>query len=150
MQTVQAHYSQHLGPVYTWMAGGVPAAIERGRAELTSLGLLAREAGFAIDLGAGFGMHAIPLAQTGLAVVAVDTSEALLAELVRHAADLSIETVQADIVGFAGRRERKPDVVLCMGDTLTHLPSRQAVESLLGEAAAALNAAGRFVLTFRD
>jgi len=37
-----------------------------------------------------------------------------------------------------------------MGDTLTHLPCLEAVESLLTEVAVALNAAGRFVLTFRD
>ncbi len=150
MQSVQAHYAQHLAPIYAWMAGGVPAAIERGRTELTSLGLIPGKAGFAVDLGAGFGMHAIALAQSGLTVLAVDSSAELLAELARHADGLSLQTTQADIVGFTARLERRADVLLCMGDTLTHLPSLEAVESLLTEAAAALNVAGRLVLTFRD
>lgn len=37
--------------------------------------------GLAIDLGAGFGMHAVPLARAGWRVVAVDASPILLAEL---------------------------------------------------------------------
>jgi hypothetical protein len=132
------------------MAGGVPAAIERGRAELTSLGLACGETGLAVDLGAGFGMHAIPLARSGREVVAIDTSAELLAELARHAGGLSIETLQADIAGFAGRLARKAQLLLCMGDTLTHLPALEAVESLIAGAGAAVNATGRFVLTFRD
>jgi len=88
------------------MVGGVPAAIERARAELISLGLTSVKAGFAIDLGAGFGMHSIALAQSGSTVLAVDSSTELLAELARQAVGLPIEAVQADIVGFTSRLER--------------------------------------------
>ncbi len=42
------------------------------------------------------------------------------------------------------------DVVLCMGDTLTHLPGRSAVEALADEAIAALSPGGVFCATFRD
>jgi hypothetical protein len=40
--------------------------------------------------------------------------------------------------------------VLCMGDTLTHLPTLAAVDQLLGDVAAVLVEPGVFVATFRD
>lgn len=35
-RTVQEHYDQHLGPIYTWMMGGMDAAIERGQREVSA------------------------------------------------------------------------------------------------------------------
>ena len=37
MSSVTEHYATHLGPVYTWMAGGVEAAIARGAKEIEAL-----------------------------------------------------------------------------------------------------------------
>jgi hypothetical protein len=44
----------------------------------------------------------------------------------------------------------QPRVVLCMGDTLTHLPTLGSVESLLKSVAAGLARGGVFAATFRD
>ena len=54
MATVQAHYANHLVPIYLWMVGGMEAALNAGTADLASW-LPGR--GVAVDLGAGFGMH---------------------------------------------------------------------------------------------
>lgn len=59
MTSVEAHYETLLAPIYLWMAGGAEAAFSAGAKDLE--GLLGAP-GFAVDLGAGFGMHAIPLA----------------------------------------------------------------------------------------
>ncbi|WP_224787783.1 hypothetical protein [Pseudomonas fluorescens] len=59
--TVADHYETHLAPVYLWMAGGFDAAVSRGEAEIEAV-LPNRASGTtAVDLGAGFGMHTIPL-----------------------------------------------------------------------------------------
>jgi hypothetical protein len=150
MQSVRDHYSKHLGPIYSWMSGGVDAALERGNAELTTLGLGPGKTAVAVDLGAGFGMHSIPLARRGFSVLAIDTSAELLRELAEHASELPVRTVEADISSFRKHLEGDADVVLCMGDTLTHLPSIESVESLISEVAATLNESGVFVLSFRD
>lgn len=42
------------------------------------------------------------------------------------------------------------DAIVCMGDTLTHLPARDDVSRLLSEAYGALRPGGRLVLAFRD
>ena len=81
MATMADHYTNLLGPVYTWMVGDVDAALARSDLELDALSLPSQGAGTAVDLGAGFGMHAIPLARRGFSVVAIDSYQPLLQEL---------------------------------------------------------------------
>lgn len=151
MDSVLSHYESFLAPIYSWMTGGADAAFARGGAELDSLRLIPLRAGaVALDLGSGFGMHSIPLARKGFSVIAVDSSAALLRELRGHAGALSIQTVEADLLDFPQCLAGPADVILCMGDTLTHLASRQAIKSLCEQAAAALMPGGTFVLSFRD
>jgi len=150
MTTVQEHYDRHLGPVYTWMAGGIESALARGAAELDAIGVPPRGKGVAVDLGAGFGMHAMELARRGYRVIAVDTCDALLDELRANAVGLPVDIVHDDLLAFARHLPGKADLVLCMGDTLTHLPDEASVATLVGAAAEALAPAARFVASFRD
>jgi 2-polyprenyl-3-methyl-5-hydroxy-6-metoxy-1,4-benzoquinol methylase len=149
-KTVDAHYADHLGPVYTWMIGDIDAAFSRSDRELDVLPLPPKAGGSAVDLGAGFGLHAIPLARRGFRVVAIDTYAPLLKELVSRKGSLPIRTVNADLLAFRAHTPKPMDVIVCMGDTLTHLPNQSCVESLLGDVAASLNPGGLFVATFRD
>jgi 2-polyprenyl-3-methyl-5-hydroxy-6-metoxy-1,4-benzoquinol methylase len=148
--TVADHYEKHLGPIYTWMVGGADAAISRSVAELDALPLPSKAGGTAVDLGAGFGMHAIPLARRGFSVVAIDTYDPLLEELVSRKGSLPIRTVNADLLAFRTHIAAPIDVIMCMGDTLTHLPNHSSVESLFRDVAASLVPGGLFAATFRD
>jgi 2-polyprenyl-3-methyl-5-hydroxy-6-metoxy-1,4-benzoquinol methylase len=142
------HYESHLGPIYSWMLGDMDAAFARSDLELESLGLPA--AGTAIDLGAGFGLHALPLARRGFSVIALDACQPLLDELRSRAGTLPIRTVNANLLAFREHIERPMDAILCMGDTLTHLPDTGSVESLFTDVAASLKDGGIFAATFRD
>jgi len=150
MPSVAEHYERVLSPVYAWMAGGAEAAIATGGEELEALNLGLAPHARVVDLGCGFGMHAIPLARAGARVLAVDTSAQLLAELARLAGDLEIEPVQDDLLSFRAHLDEKAAAVFCMGDTLTHLPEHTNLDFLVQEVAEALAPAGRFVLSFRD
>lgn len=150
MSQTTEHYARYLAPVYAWMVGGADEAVRRGRQELLDLGLLDPPAVYAVDLGAGLGMHSIPLERNGSRVLAVDSSALLLGELRRHDPCAAITTVEDDLLNFPAYLHGVPDLVLCMGDTLTHLPDRTAVASLFSLVAEHLWASGRFVLTFRD
>jgi 2-polyprenyl-3-methyl-5-hydroxy-6-metoxy-1,4-benzoquinol methylase len=150
-KAVDDHYTDLLGPVYTWMVGDIGAALARSDAELNVLPAPApNEGAVAVDLGAGFGLHAIPLAQRGFSVLAVDSCEGLLNDLRRRAGSLPIRIVNADLLGFRAHLAVPPDVILCMGDTLTHLPDQPSVEALFADAAASLKPGGVFVAAFRD
>jgi len=150
MAAVTEHYATHLGPVYAWMAGGVEAAIARGAKEIETLELLPRLTGQAVDLGAGFGMHSIPLARRGFSVLAIDSCGELLQTLRQEAGDLPIRTVEGDLLAFGRHLDGLSEIVLCMGDTLTHLPDFATVNALFDSAARQLCAGGKLVLTFRD
>ena len=149
MTTVAAHYAEHLAPIYLWMAGGADAALLAGAAEVQGM----RPApGLAVDLGAGFGMHAIALAQAGYRVVAVDSSEILLAQLRQLGPGLPIEAHGADLLQFQRflPPDTRADLVVCMGDTLTHLADLDTVRELARRVASCLAPGGQFVATFRD
>lgn len=150
MTSAQAHYATHLAPIYLWMAGGAEVALQDGRAEIQSLGLQLAPGSQVVDLGAGFGMHAIALAQAGMSVLAIDSSASLLRTLEELRGDLPVRLACDDLLEFAAHLEGPPDAILCMGDTITHLPDTDAVASLLQRAAQALPSGGGFVTTFRD
>jgi SAM-dependent methyltransferase len=150
MGTTDVHYRTHLGPVYTWMVGDPEAAFARSRRELDDLRLPAHGGGVAIDLGAGFGLHSLPLAERGYTVRAIDSCESLLDELRLRSAALPIEAIVGDLCAFKTHVPQEVDVILCMGDTLTHLPSFSAVDSLLDSVAGCLRPGGMFAATFRD
>jgi SAM-dependent methyltransferase len=148
--SVADHYERVLSPIYAWMQGGVEAAFAAGAAELEQLDLKLPPGSLVVDLGAGFGMHAVPLARAGAQVIAIDSSGLLLAELGKHTAGMKVRTVRDDLLSFRGHVPEKAQAIFCMGDTLTHLPEHTNVDYLIQEVADVLDRDGRFVLSFRD
>ena len=149
MSTVAEHYANLLAPVYIWMAGGAEEAFALGQSDLAPV--LPRGS-FAIDLGAGFGMHAIGLARAGWRVLAVDSSPLLLEQLSAFAGRLPVDARCGDLLAFAEHLHagETADLILCMGDTLTHLETPGSIAALGRSVAARLSTGGRFVATFRD
>jgi SAM-dependent methyltransferase len=150
MKTVQEHYAEHLAPIYLWTMGGAEIAFALAESELDALSLPARKGDPVLDLGAGFGMHTIPLARRGADVTAVDTSAELLDSLQAMAGELSLRTVNNDLIGYLRSTREQYAAILCMGDTVTHLKSVSDVHELFDEAHRTLSPGGTFVLTFRD
>ena len=149
MPTSAIHYESHLGPVYSWMLGDLDAAFARSAAEIDDLPLPAAR-GAAVDLGAGLGLHAVALAQRGFEVIAIDNCQVLLDDLNSRRGALPIAIHHADLSDFRRFLPKQAQVIVCMGDTLTHLPALSTVESLLAAVAAALPRGGLFATTFRD
>lgn len=150
MTTVAEHYEDHLASVYLWMAGGFDAAISRGENEINDI-CPNRSKGFsAVDLGAGFGMHSIPLARRGWSVVAIDNSPKLLHALREYGDKLPIRTVEDDLLAFPKHLRTKAHLIMCKGDTLPHLPDRKSIEKLFSLVAESLHPDGMFISTFRD
>jgi len=150
MTSVEDHYSTHLAPIYAWSVGGVDAAFARGEQEIAALLPDLRAGASAVDLGAGFGMHTVPLGRRGCSVLALDSSSSLLEELRAHAAGLPVTTAVDDLAAFPRHLGGPVDAILAMGDTLAHLRDPASVRTVIGLAAPALRRGGRFVASFRD
>jgi len=153
---VEDHYSNLLAKHYTWMFGvSFDAKVAEQKAILHDALQPAGyrpDPGMAVDLGCGSGFQTVALAEMGYSpVVAVDTSQFLLKELQSHGDNLSIGTICNDILKlseFVSPATAK--AVVCMGDTITHLGSRDEVEELLRLVFYSLTPGGKFVLSYRD
>ena len=151
-KTIQ-HYNELLADHYTWMIGmPFDAKVDEQRTVLQSLGIAPGHHGTALDLGSGPGFQAIALAELGFErVLALDTSRALLDELVEHTGDLPIDVIEQDLRHFDHLvAPGSVEAIVCMGDTLTHLDDETDVAKLFKEARMALQPDGLIILTFRD
>ncbi|MGW0733238.1 class I SAM-dependent methyltransferase [Streptomyces sp. NPDC002851] len=164
------HYDRLLAEHYSWMLGGDVHELAAAQTSLLKeLGVgagagvdgpeeatEAAEETLAVDLGCGPGQQSLALADLGFtSVLAVDTSRRLLDELTHHAsatATTTIRPLHADIRGVLPEHTRPGTVstVVCMGDTLTHLPSKQDVTTLLGEITESLTEGGQLIISYRD
>jgi SAM-dependent methyltransferase len=84
-------------------------------------------------------------------ILAIDTSAKLLEELRSNCGHHAVEVIQSDMMYISEYVvPGTADLVVCMGDTLPHLPARELVPRLFSEVFRALRPGGQFVLTFRD
>ncbi len=155
---VKHHYETLLAEHYTWLYGGLAKKLAENEAFFHEHGLVPAPSpgALAVDLGAGSGFQAIPLARDDYQVLALDLSTHLLAELRQNAAAEAVEpsrirTIEDDLRNFpAHLHDQTAELVVCMGDTLTHLQSFADVRQLFTNAHAGLAPGGRLVLGFRD
>lgn len=144
------HYETLLADHYTWLFGGFEVKCAENKQFFISHDIKPKAIGRAIDLGCGSGFQSIPLAQIGFTVISIDLSSKLLAELVRNQGDLPISTINDDLNHFHRHCLEQVELVVCMGDTLTHLESKGRVMQLFADIFSQLEPGGRFVLTYRD
>lgn len=151
MSNVTDHYEDLLAEHYSWMFGVPPLVKAAEQLELLTRLNVARGE-LAVDLGAGSGFQSMALADLGFRrVLAIDTSAKLLKELQSNSGNRPVEAVQGDMMDLSQHVARgTADAIVCMGDTLPHLPARELVPQLFAEVFRALRKNGRFVLTFRD
>jgi 2-polyprenyl-3-methyl-5-hydroxy-6-metoxy-1,4-benzoquinol methylase len=132
------------------MMGGAERCLSSAR-ELLDFAPLPTSGGMALDLGCGAGFHARALAERGMSVVAVDSSTDLLAELRDVCAGLDVEAISGDLTDLEALERRGPfSAILCVGDTLTHLETHDAVNRLVDAAARRLAPDGVLVFEFRE
>jgi SAM-dependent methyltransferase len=156
MSTVNEHYERLLSQHYTWMFG--TSFEERVKEQKSFLSRTLKslhdsvQRGLGVDLGCGPGFQTIALAELGFSpVVAIDNSAELLDELRSHTGSLPIRIEKADLRDLPGIVPTgQATVIVCMGDTLTHLPEKPDVSALFGSVFHRLRTGGMFVITYRD
>ncbi|MHC5035758.1 MAG: class I SAM-dependent methyltransferase [Planctomycetota bacterium] len=97
-----------------------------------------------VDAGAGTGRHAGYLAQRGYEVIAADIAECMVEETNRYAGELgvSLTAVQCGFEDLPAHIDEPVDAVICLGNSLSMLPDREAVLRACRGFASVLNPAG--------
>ncbi len=153
MPTAAEHYENLLAAHYTWMFGtSFAEKVAEQKSILAQTLPPPQTPQLAVDLGSGPGFQTIALAELGYSpVLALDTSAQLLTELRSHASSLPIQTHHADLRDLSAFvAPASAAAIVCMGDTLTHLPAKFGICTLFQSIANALAPGGVFVLTWRD
>jgi SAM-dependent methyltransferase len=148
--TVKDHYERHLGNFYSWMVGDF---IEKQQAQekfFKENEITPCFSGIAVDLGCGHGLQSVSLAHLGFKVRAVDFSQQLLKELTERIGSLPIEWVEAHLLEYLYSISMKPEVIVCMGDTLTQLSGLDQVEELIAVSTQKLVKGGKLVISYRE
>lgn len=148
--SVLDHYEKQLADYYSWMFGDFEKKLDDNRQFFSLRNIEPFQTKLAYDLGAGCGFQSIPLAEAGFRVKAVDFSKKLLSELEHHRGNLSIESIESDIMHFENYATEQADLFVCMGDTLTHLESKDDVRVLFERIFKKLEPKGWLVLSYRD
>ena len=150
MAGVSEHYDNLLAPYYSWISGGAELKFEQNRKLFQAHAIRPALSGTAVDLGAGSGFQSIPLSKAGFEVIAIDGCRDLLTELKTYAQGMPITAIEDDLLNFSAHIPGKVELIVCMGDTLTHLKTLEEVGFLLEESRRALEINGRLILEFRD
>lgn len=147
---VKEHYDTHLADFYSWMAGSFKQKQPEQQDYFLHRSITPFATGKAIDLGAGHGLQSVSLAKLGFNVLAIDFSKQLLDELQQNSKDLLVESVYGDIRSVREHATNQPELIVCAGDTITHLSSIQEIQQLIKDCTDMLVSKGKLILSFRD
>lgn len=150
MATVTDHYESVLADHYSWLFGGQNNNFQKNKEFFNSFDIKPFTNDKAIDLGCGSGFQSIPLAEIGFKVTSIDTSSRLLAELSDIKNVLPITVINDDLNNFDSYCTENVGLIVCMGDTLTHLESKDDVRTLMKKVYDNLENNGYFIITYRD
>lgn len=100
-----------------------------------------------LDIGCGTGNKTIHLASPGCDIVAIDSDPAMIeaAKKKHHAPNVDYRLLNMRDIGRAFGLEAF-DALLCLGNTLVHLPSQDDIAALLADMAAILRPGGLAVI----
>lgn len=122
--------------------------------ELPAIERLLNEAGAqrVLDAACGTGRHAIALAQRGYTVVGADLSAAMVARARENAAaaGLAVPFRQAGLGELAQHLPGPFDAILCLGHSLPHLLSAEAIRAALHDFALLLRPGGWLLIQNRN
>lgn len=148
---IRKHYEDHLGNFYDWSIGDFSERCNEQKAYFQRKNILPSANHVAIDLGCGSGIQAVPLADEGFIVKAVDFNDALLTKLKERKDNRSIDIVVGDMMSLQDiTPPSSVELVVCMGDTIAHLESFDQLKNLFAQALSSLVHGGKFVISYRD
>lgn len=148
--TVKDHYDRYLGNFYSWTVGDFTEKQLLQERFFVENEVTPKSSGVAFDLGSGHGINSIALSNLGFSVRAIDFNHQLLEELKERVEHRKIEVIDAHLLEYLYAVRLKPELIACMGDTLTHLSGPDQVEELIALSAQKLERGGKLVISYRE
>ena len=148
--TVKEHYERYLGNFYSWMVGDFVEKQQEQENFFRSNNIKPNLSGVSVDLGCGHGLQTVSLANVGFSVHAVDFNPQLLTELKKRIGTHDIVFTEAHLLEYLYAIRLKPELIVCMGDTLTHLSGPDQVEELISLSAQKLEKGGKLIVSYRE
>lgn len=148
--TVKDHYDRYLGNFYSWTVGDFTERLVAQEKFFVENDVTPKLSGAAFDLGCGHGINSIALANLGFSVRAIDFNHQLLTELKERTEDRKIEAIDANLLEYLYSVRVRPELIVCMGDTLTHLSGPDQVDELIGLSAQKLERGGKLIISYRE
>lgn len=144
------HYEALLAEIYSWMSGDFDTRVNQTKEFFIKYNIVPQtENRTAVDLGSGHGIQSAAMAALGFNVTAVDFNEQLLNELKQNCPEIT-NIINADLTDYNFENITPPELVIYMGDTLTHLAEIPDAKKLFGNIYNNLQPGGKLVLSFRD
>jgi SAM-dependent methyltransferase len=105
-----------------------------------------------LDVSAGIGTQALPLAEMGYQVTARDLSPGAIRRLSREASArrLKIDAAPCDMRSISGSVEGPFDVIISFDNCIPHLQNDEEIADSLGQFRQILNPGGSLLLSVRD
>jgi cyclopropane fatty-acyl-phospholipid synthase-like methyltransferase len=148
--TVKDHYDRYLGNFYSWTVGDFAGKQIFQEKFFLENGITPGMSGVAFDLGCGHGINSVALANLGFSVQAIDFNQQLLDELRSRIGHRKIEAIDAHLLEYLYAVRAKAELIVCMGDTLTHLSGPDQVEELIALSAQKLERSGKIIISYRE
>lgn len=148
--TVKDHYDRYLGNFYSWTVGDFTEIQLMQEKFFLENEITPGISGLAFDLGCGHGINSIALANLGFSVRAIDFNLQLLDELKARTEHRKIDAIDAHLLEYLYAVRAKAELIVCMGDTLTHLSGPDQVEELIALSAQKLERGGKLVISYRE
>jgi len=100
-----------------------------------------------LDMACGTGRHAIALSTEGMSVIGLDNSKQMIAQARKCSEEYGqpVKFVQDDMTKIASIFDEEFDLVICLGNSLSLLPSLGTVEAVLNDVAGLLSDEGSLV-----
>lgn len=147
---VKEHYDSHLGNFYSWMIGDYETLVSDNISFFSSHKMGDGKGKTAFDFGCGNGVHSMALSELGYNVISFDFNKQLLDEFRTKETGGCVKIIETDFMDFEKHTDINPDLIICLGDTITHLGSKSDVELILHRSFSSLKENGSIVISFRD
>lgn len=148
--TVKDHYDRYLGKFYSWTVGDFAEREHEQQQFFKKNDIVPHLSGLAFDLGTAHGINALALANLGFSVRAVEFNLQLQEELKARINNRTVEIVDAHLLEYLYSVRTKPEVIVCMDDTITHLSGHDRVEELIVLSSQNLQRGGKLIISYRE